>query len=182
MKRTFSIGLALALATTLVAMPSEAAAQFSFEGRVGSSIPTGELTDDPGLNQTAGFSFAVDGMLSLSDLTTAYAGVSHQSFNCDGCPADVSSTGLNAGVKLILGDEPALPWIRGGLMLHRASIEGDSNDWGLGVDAGVGIDWLVTPMISVVPALRLNTYGSGDLSLTYMTVDLGLHVHPGAGR
>jgi hypothetical protein len=31
-----------------------------------------------------------------------------------------------------------------------------------------------------VPAVRLNSYGSGPLSLTYFTLDLGLHVHPGS--
>jgi hypothetical protein len=173
-----SIMLSLGLAATLVATPSEASAQLSFEGRVGSAIPTGELTNEPGLDQTAGFSFAVDGMVGLNDLTTVYAGVSRQSFNCDGCSTDVSTTGFNGGLKLILGSGVALPWVRGGLMLHRAEIDASSNDWGLGVDAGVGIDWRVSPAISVVPALRVNSYGSGPLSLTYVTLDMGLHIHP----
>lgn len=178
MNETRSIMLALGLAAALVAAPSDASAQFSFEGRVGSAIPTGELTNEPGLNQTAGFSFAVDGMVSLNDLTTAYAGVSRQSFNCDGCATDVSTTGFNGGLKFILGSGVALPWVRGGLMLHRAQVDADSNDWGVGVDAGAGIDWRVSPAISVVPALRVNSYGSGPVSLTYVTLDMGLHIHP----
>lgn len=178
MNRSLSIIMALGLAASLIAAPSEVSAQFSFEGRVGSSIPTGELTNQPGLNQTAGFSFAVDGMVSLSDLTTAYAGVSRQAFHCDGCTTDVSTTGFNGGLKFILGSGVALPWVRGGLMFHRAKVNADSNDWGVGVDAGAGIDWRVSRGISVVPAVRVNSYGSGPVSLTYVTLDMGLHIHP----
>lgn len=132
MNKPLIAALALAFGAAHLAMPSEATGQLSLEGRIGSSMPTGELTNDPGLNQTAGFSFAVDGMASLSDLMTAYAGVSRHAFNCSDCP-----------------------------------------------DAGAGIDWLVSPRLAVVPALRANSYGSGDLSLTYLTVDLGLHLHLG---
>lgn len=179
MSKPLIAALALAFGAAHLAMPSEATGQFSLEGRIGSSMPTGELTDDPGLNQTAGFSFAIDGMASLSNLVTAYAGVSRHGFNCADCPADVSTTGFNGGLKFILGSGQALPWVRGGLLLHRASVEGSSNDWGVGVDAGAGIDWLVSPRLAVVPALRANSYGSGDLSLTYVTLDLGLHLHMG---
>lgn len=181
MNRPLVAALTLTFAAAHLAQPPEAAGQFSLEGRVGSSIPTGELTNEPGLNQTAGLSFALEGMLSLNDLVTAYAGGSRHAFNCDDCPTNVTTTGLNGGLKFILGSGQALPWARAGLMLHRASIEGADNDWGVGVDAGAGIDWLLTPQLAVVPALRVNSYGSGDLSLTYVTVDLGLHLHTGTG-
>lgn len=180
MKQPLIAAMTLAFGAALLSAPADASAQFSIEGRVGSSIPTGELTNEPGLNQTAGFSFAVDGMLSLSDLTTAYAGVSRQAFNCDNCPTSVSTTGFNGGLKFILGSGVALPWVRGGIMLHQASIEGADGDWGVGVDTGAGIDWMVTPRLGVVPALRVNSYSSGDVSLTYVTIDLGLHLHTGS--
>jgi hypothetical protein len=41
----------------------------------------------------------------------------------------------------------------------------------------VGIDWNVAPNIFLVPALRFNTYSSGNLGLTYFTIDLGVHLH-----
>lgn len=173
------IGAGLLAATLLV--PARAHGQdLSLEGRIGSSIPTGDLTDEAGPSQTAGLSFAIEGMVTLGATTTAYAGVSHHAFNCDGCTSDVSSTGLNAGLKLLVGDGRATPWLRGGLMLHRADLADVDEEWGLGVDAGVGVDWRVTRTLSVVPALRLNSYGIDPLTLTYVTVDLGLHLHPGS--
>lgn len=169
----------LALATALLAMPSTATAQLSLEGRVGSSIPTGDLADDAGLNQTAGLSFAAEGMLSLSERATAYAGVSRHAFNCDECSVDVSTMGFNTGVKLILGSGNALPWVRGGLMIHKPEVGDVDGDWEVGFDTGVGVDWRINPSFSIVPAARFNSYSSGDASITFATLDLGLHFHTG---
>jgi hypothetical protein len=164
-----------------LSIPTAISAQVSFEGRVGATLPTGELTDSPGLDQSAGFSFAFDGMYTFRPSLSAYAGVSRQTFNCSDCPTDVATVGFDGGVKfLFTASGAATPWLRGGLMLHRASVDGVDSDWGVGVDAGAGIDWLVGPRIAIVPAVRLNSYGSGPLSLTYFTLDLGLHVHPGS--
>jgi len=164
-----------------VAIPQHAFAQFSFEGRVGTSLPSGELTSDT-YNQTGGFSFALDGMYTFQPNLSAYAGASRQSFHCDGCATDVSTAGLDAGLKYLFSSSgSATPWVRAGLMLHKASVEGLSADWGLGVDSGIGLDWQVRPNLALVPAFRVNSYSSGPVSLTYMTIDLGLHIHPGEG-
>lgn len=173
--RTTSTALLLLAA---LATPPAASAQLSFEGRVGSALPAGELTNTPGLNQSAGFSFAVDGMWSVSDRVTIYGGVARQDFSCDGCSTDVSTTGFDLGIKLPLREGIAVPWVRGGLMLHRAAVDGVDQDWGVGVDAGVGLDWDFVPSLALVPAVRMNSYGSGPVSLTYVTLDLGLHFHP----
>lgn len=166
-------------ATMLLATPRAGEAQFSFEGRVGLSFPTGELTDAPGLSQEQGFSFAADAFWLFAPRYAAYGGVSRQSFNCDGCTTDVSTTGFDAGVKFYLVPEGfAVPWVRGGLMLHKASVDGEGSDWGVGVDTGLGLDWRVSTQLSLVPAIRLNSYGSGPVSLTYFTADLGLQIHP----
>lgn len=169
----------LALATALLAIPSVADAQLSLEGRVGSSIPVGDLADDAVFAQTAGLSFAAEGMLSLSERATAYAGVSRHDFNCDGCSVDVSTMGFNTGIKLLLGSGNALPWVRGGLMIHRPEVGDVDGDWEVGVDTGVGVDWRVNRSFSIVPAARLNSYSSGDASITFATLDLGLHFHTG---
>jgi hypothetical protein len=174
-----ALSLVVSCAAALLATPGVAEAQFSFEGRVGVSYPTGELTEDPGLDQSTGVSFAADAFWLLAPRYAAYAGLSRQSFNCDGCTTDVDTFGFDAGVKFYLASGGfALPWVRGGLMLHSASVEGDSEDWGVGVDTGLGLDWRVSPRLSLVPAIRLHSYGSGPLSLTYFTADLGLQIHP----
>ena len=179
MKNT-SVTLTLLAAAALLALPSPADAQFSVEARVGSSIPVGDLADDAVLSQTAGLSLAAEGMLNFSDRATAYAGFSRHAFNCDGCDTDVSTTGFNGGIKLILGGSGnALPWIRGGLMVHKPEVGAAEGDWEVGVDTGVGVDWMVRPSLGVVPALRFNSYGSGDATLTFATIDLGLHYHFG---
>lgn len=169
--------VALALLATVVSV-SPATAQWALEGRVGSALPTGELTTTPLPNQTAGISFAADAMYSFNPRWTAYAGMTRQSFNCDGCTTDIDDTGFNGGLKYLINrDGPALLWVRGGILANRASVDGMNSDWGVGVDSGVGIDWLVSHRLAVVPAVRVSSYNSGALSLTYFTVDLGLHLH-----
>ena len=168
----------LMAAGVLLAVPDAGEAQFSFEGRVGVAFPTGELTE-VGLDQSTGFSFAADAFWLFAPRYAAYAGLSRQSFNCDGCTTDVDTFGFDAGVKFYLASGGfALPWVRGGLMLHTASVEGEGNEWGVGVDTGLGLDWRVSPRLSLVPAIRLDSHGSGPLSLTYFTADLGLQIHP----
>lgn len=174
-QKTF-VGLA---ALVLAASPCQAAAQVSIEGRVGASLPVGELADDPGLDQSLGIGIALDVMYQATPNVSLYAGGSRQSFNCDDCSADVTTSGLEAGVKYLFpGGGPTTVWIRGGALLHRASVDGASQDWGLGVDTGLGIDIAVRRSLSLVPAVRLDSYGSGPLSLTYVTFDLGINFLP----
>jgi opacity protein-like surface antigen len=167
--------------TTLMVVawaPSRLAAQVSVEGRVGGAWPMGELSDDPGLNQSFGISLALDVMYAVAPNVSLYGGGSRQSFNCDDCPADVTTSGVVAGVKYRFPGSGMNTWLRGGVMLHRASVDGASQDWGFGVDSGVGVDIAVRPSMSIVPAVRLNSYGSGPLSLTYVTLDLGINFVP----
>jgi opacity protein-like surface antigen len=152
---------------------------WSVEGRLGSTIPTGDLSDDA-LNQTAGMSFGADLMYTLNPNFTVFGGVGHHRFNCDGCETDVSSTGVDGGLKLLVGaDGRAMPWLRAGLLVHQPKIEDAEGDWNAGLDSGVGIDWLVTDEFTLVPALRYNTYGTESVTLSYFTIDLGGHLHFG---
>jgi hypothetical protein len=158
--------------------PSRLAAQVSVEGRVGGAWPTGELTDDPGLNQSFGISLALDVLYAATRNVSLYAGGARQSFHCDDCPADVTTSGLVAGVKYLFPGNGLNTWLRGGIMFHRASVDGASQDWGVGVDSGLGVDIALRRSMSIVPAVRLNSYGSGPLSLTYVTLDLGINFVP----
>lgn len=170
--------LTLAGIVLAASVPSRVTAQLSVEGRVGGSFPSGELSDDPGLNQSLGVSIALEAMYHATPNVALYAGGSRQSFHCDDCPADVTTSGFVAGVKYVFPGTALDTWLRGGVMLHRASIDGDSQDWGAGVDAGLGVDIAIRPSMSIVPAVRLNSYGSGPLSLTYVTFDLGINFVP----
>lgn len=168
--------IGLVLAVSLLA-PAAAAGQLALEGRLGATMPVGDLSD---LDQTAGLAFSAEIQYNVKRNLTLYGGLGHHRFTCDGCDDPYSTTGLVGGAKLILGaDGGALPWIRGGLMVHRPSVDGDAGDWGVGLDSGVGIDWSVAPRIYLVPALRFNTYTSGNVGLSYFTIDLGVHLHLG---
>jgi hypothetical protein len=159
--------------------PTRTAAQISIEGRVGGSWPIGELSDDPGLDQSIGIGFGLDVMYRAAPNVALYAGGSRHSFNCDDCPADVTTSGIVGGVKYLFpGGGPTTVWIRGGVMFHRASVDGAAEDWGIGVDSGAGLDIALRRSIALVPAVRLNSYGSGPLSLTYVTLDLGINFVP----
>jgi hypothetical protein len=46
------------------------------------------------------------------------------------------------------------------------------------VDSGLGLDIAVRRSMSIVPAVRLNSYGSGPVSLTFVTFDLGINFVP----
>ncbi len=175
-KTTFAVPALLAALSVLA--PAPAQAQWSIEGRLGATLPTGDLSGTDGLNQTAGLALGADLMYTLSTNFTVYGGVGHHRFTCDGCEADVTTTGLDGGVKLLFGqDNGAMPWVRGGLMLHKPDVDGVSGDWHLGLDSGVGIDWQATPNLVLVPALRFNTYSTDGADLSYFIIDLGAHFH-----
>jgi hypothetical protein len=175
------VRILMSVATIGLAMlvPARVDAQVSIEGRVGGSLPIGELSDDPGLNQSFGIGLALDVMYRVVPNVALYAGGSRNSFNCDDCPADVTTSGIVGGVKYLFpSGGPTTVWIRGGAMLHRAAVDGATQDWGIGVGRGVGVDIARRRSISLVPAVRLNSYGSGPVSLTYITLDLGINFVP----
>lgn len=170
--------VALLVLLSVFCLPSPASGQWSLEGRVGVALPSGELADEA--DQTAGPSFALEAMYTARPDITIYGGGSLQSFNCDGCPDDVRSMGVQGGVKFLFPAEGSLkPWVRGGILVHRADVDGDDANWGVGVDTGLGVDWIVHPRTAVVPAVRLNAYEADGLSLRYFTLDLGVHLHFG---
>jgi opacity protein-like surface antigen len=181
MKTRNALSVAVAVGCVLAATKAEAQeGRWSVEGRVGSALPTGDLTDGA-MNQTAGMSFGADLMYTLSPNFTIFGGAGHQSFNCEDCATDVSTTGVDGGMKLLLGSsERAMPWMRAGLMVHRPEIGDAEGDWNPGLDSGVGIDWNVTDQFTLVPAVRYNRYAANDnLTLSYVTIDLGGHLHFG---
>lgn len=175
MKSRYILAPAVVAALALGAgTPQTAAGQegrWSLEGRLGATLPTGDLSDD----HTAGLALGADLMYTLDTNVTLYGGLGHHRFQCDGCAVDISTTGIDAGVKLLFGgNEDAMPWVRGGVLVHKP----DEGDWGVGLDSGVGIDWRVSDALTLVPALRYDTYDDHG-TLSWFTIDLGAHLHLG---
>lgn len=175
---TRTVALTLALATLMLIGPAAASAQWSLEGRAGAAIPMGELTDDPGPSQTAGIALAGGALYTFRDNLSMYFEGSWQQFNCDGCDTDIESWGFDGGLKYVLARSgTALPWVRAGLTLQQVSADGGDGEWGVGLDAGLGIDWLLTERFALVPAIRYDFYEADELSVSYVTIDLGAHWH-----
>lgn len=172
-----AFALAAAAALALGASPAEA--QWSVEGRLGATLPTGDLTD-ASLNQTGGLAVSGDLMYTFRPNVTFYGGVGHHRFNCDDCATDLTSTGLDAGLKYLFGpSDGAMPWIRAGLLVHKPEVEGGDGEWGFGLDSGIGIDWSVSEQLTLVPALRYDTYEAEEVTFSWFTIDLGAHLHLG---
>ena len=117
-------------------------------------------------------------MYTFRTSLSAYVEGSWQQFNCDGCDTDVESWGFDGGLKYVLAESgTASPWVRAGLTLQQASVGDADGEWGVGLDSGVGIDWLLTERFALVPAIRFDFYEADDLTVTYLTIDLGAHWH-----
>ena len=159
----------------LLAFPATSAAQWSVEARVGAAVPLGDLGDDAGLAQTGGLGFAAEVMHTIQGYVSVYGGASHQRYTCDGCPARVTSTGLQSGLKVLFDPAaPMVPWARAGLLYHRPEVGDVGGDWHLGLDTGVGLDVQIHPGWYMVPAFRYKTYDAADQSLNDLTIDFGL--------
>jgi hypothetical protein len=175
--------LVAALGITLAASASEAAAQasrWSFEGRLNVTMPVGDLSD---AGAESGLGLGADVFYTFMRNMSAYAGLSRHAFNCEGAGCDdVTSSGLQGGVKLLFGAERrAMPWARGGIMLHKADFDGDESDLTLGAELGGGIDLMLSPRFALAPSLRFHTYPAGfavrELDMSYFTISLGAHFH-----
>ncbi len=169
--------IALAGSASVVAAQS---ARWSLEGRVNVTVPTGDLSD---AGAKSGLGLGADVFYTFIPNMSLYAGLSRHAFNCKGggCE-DVTSTGMDGGVKLLFGAEGrALPWVRGGIMLHKASVGDAKSDLTLGAEAGAGIDVMMAPRFWLVPAVIFHTYPAGlpggDLDMKYLTISLGAHFH-----
>lgn len=175
-----AISLCLCSAPGLLAVPSPAAGQWSVEARVGSAVPLADLGDDAVLAQTGGLTFGADVMYTIQGYVSVYGGASYQRYTCDGCPARVTSTGLQSGLKLVFDPTAEMvPWARAGLLYHHPDVGGDGGDWHLGLDTGVGLDVRIHPSWFLVPAFRYKTYDAEGVRIDDLTIDFGVQVRLG---
>ncbi len=150
------------------------------EGRVGATLPQGDLSD---AGAEAGLSFGAELQASFRPNLTAYLGLHRHSFNCDnGCGAlggNPRSTGLGAGVKYIFhspGD--VLAWGRGGIVANTLGTDAGSGDREIGFELGVGADMPVADRLYLVPNIGFISHDDGSGSdARFFTLGLGAHYH-----
>lgn len=173
---------ALAVAACLAlsgSVEAQTEVSVSVEARTGVTFPTGDLSDQ---GAESGFLLGADVFLAMFPRFSLYGGYAWHRFNCDACVDDVTASGPRGGVKVLFpmpGD--ALPWIRGGLSWSGSDGLGGDPDRELGLEFGGGVDYALTPRLSLVPALHYKTFtqeiGTTETDLSYLTLELGAHVH-----
>ena len=165
---------AVAVVGLLAAAPAAAQdSPISVEARSGVTFPTGDLSDG---GVESGVIFGVDLFFTVDRALSIYAGWGQHGFS-----DDVSASGPRAGVKAMFHTPGmATPWIRAGATfneLESGGIFGGTTDREIGLEAGAGIDYELSDRVSVTPAARYHTFSPEGTTVSYLTVDLGLHIH-----
>jgi opacity protein-like surface antigen len=170
----------------------------SFELRGGAAFPTDEFSDG------ASTGWTVDGTVRYAiQPLELYAGYEHASFGVDESQGPesvdgIADDGVRAGLRVnLLMDVMAAvrPWVEAGLIYSRTSVTGSgvgtsatfTPRWGLGFEAGGGLTLDLSPTVSLTPGVRYHQHtthvdsaggGEGDLSASYVAVDVGISFRP----
>ncbi len=193
------------LVTTMIAsavgfaQPSAATAQaVSLELRGGLDRSVSEFRDDGGIAARGDAGFGGDVIFSVTPMLSIYGGYGWDRFGCVGCgDADwITSHGFEGGAKLLFAFSPLsrtlTPWIRAGVVANKAKVQfagfETTSDTGLGFQASAGVDVPLGDVLSFSPALRYQRFGAdfatlGDIlvakeTVSYLSLDFGLHIHP----
>jgi len=148
--------------------------RLSLEGRGGLTLPTGQLEDG---GASSGFSAALDLMYNMRPWLSAFGGVSRDEFD-----GDFSSTGLQAGAKLIMMESGSvMPWATAGFLMQELEVDGAESGLEPGFEGGAGADIALSPRFSLAPAVRYRAYNAGilpgEIEARYFVVTLGAHLH-----
>ena len=168
-----SLGTILGLAILPTLPGSGLAAQIApltYELRVGAAIPVQELANaESGWAGAAGpgVSFGMDFAYGLTHYAAIYGGFSQHRFGCpaSGCgrETDLTATGFDAGLRLILGSGRVIPLLRVGPVSYRVAGSVPADGGGvrstvsarsLGWEAGGALTVGLTPDLVVVPGVR----------------------------
>lgn len=188
----------VALAAVALAGSAQAqavpASPFSVEVRGGLAFPTGDLDDvaDSGITVGANGTFMFTPMLGL------YAGFTYNSFGFseegeDVFEGSINTYGLDAGLKAMFTTPtlPVSPFLKGGLVYHKAQIEiegvdlGDEgeSESGLGFEVGGGVMIPLGPRLSFTPGVSYTSFKPGDSedddeveNISSFRVDVGLNI------
>lgn len=167
---------------------------FTFEVRGGLEVPLEELREADRSwagNVGGGSSFSLDFAYSLSWYVAAYGGFGQHRFACPatGCgrEADLVATGIDLGLRFLMGTGPVVPWLRGGVVSYR--VEGTVptasgptevvSSRAAGVEGGVGLAIRMTDRLTLTPGVRYvrmtpDFSGPGALPMRYLITDVGL--------
>lgn len=167
-------GVVVAAALFAAAPAAAQGSPFSLEARTGVTLPQGDLEDT---GADSGILFGLDGFWTVDPALSIYAGWGYHQFS-----ADRSASGPRLGLKALFqtpGD--ATPWIRAGATFNAADSPEGTADRAAGLEGGAGIDFALSPRVSITPAARFHTFpadfGVVEMQYSYLSLDLGLHVH-----
>ncbi|HEX8829817.1 MAG TPA: outer membrane beta-barrel protein [Longimicrobium sp.] len=179
-----------AAAVALIAGPARAQiphiTPFSFEARAGVAVPTGDFSDDVGAGPVLSGSITYHAI----PLIGIYAGGTYAKFSVDDSDdVDLSDAGLDVGARIGIPTPliPIDPWIKAGVVVHRAKVSDstsdESTDWGTGFEVGAGLGFGFGP-VSVTPGVSYVHYNSNigegadveDAKLSYLKADIGVRI------
>lgn len=195
--RTLLVTLTAA-ATTLAWAPTVSAQDVSIEIRGGLNRPISDFRDNgPQARGDAGF--GGDVIFNVTPRFSLYGGYGWDRFGCEGC-ADgdwITSRGWEGGAKILFSEAgtPVAPWVRGGFVFNQAKVaQGSSeaiSDRGTGFQGSFGLDIPLGQVIWFAPAVRYERFPAEfnagpitliDQTVSFLSLDFGLHIHPGAGH
>jgi outer membrane protein with beta-barrel domain len=179
--------LSVAAAAAPVRAQLPAITPFSFEARAAVAFPTGELADDDQGNASTGWVLSGSATYHAIPMIGIYAGYSYGQFGLDEVD-DIHYTeqGFDAGLRLAVPTPliPIDPWIRGGLVFHKLSLDGSDDpdiggetDTGLGFEVGAGLGFGLGP-ISLNPGVSFVRYDAeteddDEITISYFKVEIG---------
>jgi len=174
MKRRNAFFASLILTALTAGSAMAQTGRVALEGRGGFTLPQNSLKAD---GASSGFSAGLDVMYNLHRHFTGYAGVSRNEFD-----GEFSSQGMQAGLKILpLAGSSVLPWVSAGAIGQKLNAGGANSDLGIGLEAGGGADFEVSPQFTITPGVRYRAYTAGfdvgEISAHYLTVMLGAHLH-----
>lgn len=189
MKHARILGAAVA-ALSLAALPADAQ-RISFEGRGALGFPVGDFGDAA----DGGAGFGADVFVNLNPSVSLYGGFQYEMYDCAGCDGDGYTTnGFEAGGKFLFDRESGvLPWAKLGVIFPQLEFEEGTfdadSDRAFGLQAAIGADIPLGETLSFSPALRyqrwtaefdaLDGVAAVEQDVGTLTLDVGLHVHPG---
>jgi hypothetical protein len=165
--------------------------RFSIDLRGAYGMPFGQFEN----NVDNDFGFGAGAVFTFTPSAGVYAGWARDSFGCANvlCADDsqVHVSGFEVGAKFILPTQMvATPWLKAGLIAHRAEFDGDvvhfESDRTYGFQGAIGLDYPLGRVISVSPALRVNVLDLdedllGAPEIRSVSLDIGAHIHfPGS--
>ena len=143
---------------------------------------------------TSDAGLGADLIVQASPNLSIYGGYGRDMFGQEGGDDDdnYNSQGFEAGAKLMANREGGiLPWVRGGVTLHKlvyedggADVESDRN---LGFQLGAGVDIPLGEVLTFSPGVRYQNYDAefagpfevldDNVGVSYLTADFGVHIH-----